>query len=206
MSNPISSSSEDSKMNIEHIFKIMILGETSVGKTSFITRYISDKFCEKYICTIGIDFCHKIVERNNKIIKLQIWDTAGQERYRNVAKSYFQATHGFIVAYDINNMESFKKVKYWVEQIKTISDESIKCILIGTKCDLDKRKVEENEASDFAKNLGYKFFETSAKLDINVNETFECLIDDILLNYKNKKRNSVMLSSKKLKKQKKKCC
>ena len=206
MSNSIRSSTEDSDMNIEYKFKIMILGETAVGKTSFITRYISDTFGEKYLCTIGIDFRDKIVERNNKKIKLQIWDTAGQERYRNVAKSYFQASHGFIIAYDINNRESFKQVKYWVEQIKSISDESTKCILIGTKCDLDKRKVEENEVDDYAKKLGYKFFETSAKLNINVKETFDCLLDDILLNYKEKKRNSVMLSSKKIKKQKKKCC
>ena len=206
MSNSIRLGSEDGDMKCEYKFKIMILGETMVGKTSFITRYISDKFGEKYLCTIGIDFREKHVERNNKLIKLQIWDTAGQERYRNVAKSYFQASHGFIIAYDINNIESFKQVKFWVEQIKSISEESTKCILIGTKCDLNGRKVEESEAADFAKKQGFKFFETSAKLNINVKETFESLLDEILLNYKDKRRDSVKLSAKKSKKQKKKCC
>ena len=83
-------------------FKIMILGESMVGKTSFITRYTLDKFGERYLCTIGIDFQVKIVSKNGKEIKLQIWDTAGQERYRNVAKSYFQSSQGFIVCYDIS--------------------------------------------------------------------------------------------------------
>ena len=198
----------DSSVNDADLkFKIMILGESMVGKTSFITRYICDKFGERYLCTIGIDFQEKIIKKNNKDIKLQIWDTAGEERYRNVAKSYFQSSQGFIVAYDINNKESFKQVKYWVEQIKSISDESTKCIIIGTKCDLEERQVLEKEGSDFAKKLGYKFFETSAKLNINVNETFETLLDEILKNFRGNVRNSLTLSKKSAKiSEKKKCC
>ena len=187
-------------------FKIMILGESMVGKTSFITRYTLDKFGERYLCTIGIDFQVKIVSKNGKEIKLQIWDTAGQERYRNVAKSYFQSSQGFIVCYDISNKNSFNQVKYWVEQIKSISDEKTKCILVGTKCDLSEREVSEEEGSEFAKKLGFKFFETSAKLNMNVNEAFDGLLDEILLNYRGSKRNSMMLSKKLNKKEKKSCC
>ena len=187
-------------------FKIMILGESMVGKTSFITRYTLDKFGERYLCTIGIDFQVKIVSKNGKEIKLQIWDTAGQERYRNVAKSYFQSSQGFIVCYDISNKNSFNQVKYWVEQIKSISDEKTKCILVGTKCDLSEREVSEEEGSEFAKKLGFKFFETSAKLNINVNEAFDGLLDEILLNYRASKRNSMMLSKKLNQKEKKSCC
>ena len=187
-------------------FKIMILGESMVGKTSFITRYTLDKFGERYLCTIGIDFQVKIVSKNGKEIKLQIWDTAGQERYRNVAKSYFQSSQGFIVCYDISNKNSFNQVKYWVEQIKSISDEKTKCILVGTKCDLSEREVSEEEGSEFAKKLGFKFFETSAKLNMNVNEAFDGLLDEILLNYRGSKRNSMMLSKKLNQKEKKSCC
>ena len=101
---------------------------------------------------------------------------------------------------------SFNQVKYWVEQIKSISDEKTKCILVGTKCDLSEREVSEEEGSEFAKKLGFKFFETSAKLNMNVNEAFDGLLDEILLNYRASKRNSMMLSKKLNKKEKKSCC
>ena len=91
----------------------------------------------------GKNYC-----KNDKEIKLQIWDTVGQERYRNLAKSFIQSSNGFIVAYDINNKESFIQVKYWLEQIKTISDESTNYILVGTKCDLDEREVPEEKGMD----------------------------------------------------------
>ena len=200
-------SSQSSEKDYDYLFKIMILGDSAVGKTSFITKYVSNKFGERYLCTIGIDYQEKLLVKNEKDIKLQIWDTAGQERYRNIAKSYFQSSHAFIVAYDINNKKTFNQLKYWVEQIKSISNSNVKCIIIGTKCDLEDRQVNEEEGEDFAKKLGYKFFETSAKLNINVTETFESLLDELLLNYKEDKRDSVRLSSKEItKKEKKNCC
>ena len=203
--NSISSRSSDE--DCDCLFKIMMLGDSAVGKTSFVTRYVSDKFGERYLCTVGIDYQEKILIKNEKEIKLQIWDTAGQERYRNIAKSYFQSSNAFIVAYDISNKKTFNQLKYWVEQIKSISNSNVKCIIIGTKCDIEDRAVDEEEADDFAKKLGYKFFETSAKLNINVKETFESLLDEILLNFKEDKRISLRLSSKDMtKKQKKNCC
>ena len=188
--------------------KFVILGESMVGKTSFINRYINDKFGERYLCTIGIDFQEKIINKNNKKIKLQIWDTAGEERYRNITKNYFQACNGFIIAYDINNKESFEQVKFWIRQIEAFAEEKTNCVLIGTKSDLNERAINEQKGKDLAKTIRCKFFETSAKLNMNVNEAFEALIDDVLLNYKENEnlRDSKKLSRKKIKKEKKKCC
>ena len=186
--------------------KIMVLGESMVGKTSLITRYTNDKFGGRYLCTVGIDFQKKKIEKNGKRVLLQIWDTAGQERFRNVTKNYFQASQGFILAYDINNKDSFEKVQYWVEEIKSNAEEKIKCILIGTKCDLDKREVSEEEGQNLGKQYGYKFLETSAKDNININETFETLVSEILDNFQENGRQSLTLSTNKIGKKKKKCC
>ena len=203
-----SSISSDSIGDYDIKLKFVILGESMVGKTCLINRYISDKFGERYLCTIGIDFQEKTIIKNNKTIKLQIWDTAGEERYRNITKSYFQACNGFIIAYDINNKESFEQVKFWIKQIAAFSGEKTNCILIGTKSDLNERKVEEQKGKDLAKKINCKFFETSAKLNKNINEAFDALIDDVLLNYKENKnlRGSMKLSHKNTKKEKKKCC
>ena len=186
--------------------KIMVLGESMVGKTSLITRYTNDKFGGRYLCTVGIDFQKKKIEKNNKKVLLQIWDTAGQERFRNVTKNYFQTSQGFVLAYDINNKESFEKVQYWIEEIKSNSEENIKCILIGTKCDLDKREVSEEEGKELGDKYGYQFLETSAKENININETFENLVSEIMSNFQDSKRESLTLSTNKIGKKKKKCC
>ena len=199
----------DSKSTLEDYdikLKIMVLGESMVGKTCLITRYTNDKFGGRYLCTVGIDFQKKKIEKNNKKILLQIWDTAGQERFRNVTKNYFHASQGFILAYDINNKESFEKVQYWVEEIKSNAEEKIKCILIGTKCDLDRREVSEEEGIELGEKFGFKFLETSAKDNININETFDTLVSEILTNYEDNKRASLTLTSNKIGKKKKKCC
>ena len=186
--------------------KIIILGESMVGKTCLITRYTNDKFGGRYLCTVGIDFQKKTIEKNNKKILLQIWDTAGQERFRNVTKNYFNNSQGFVLAYDINNRETFEKVEYWIEEIKAKADENIKCILIGTKCDLDKREVNEEEGIELGEKYGFKFLETSAKENININEAFDTLVSEIIKKYEGVGRNSLTLSKTNLKKKKKKCC
>ena len=199
----------DSKSTIEDYdvkLKIMVLGESMVGKTCLITRYTNDKYGGRYLCTVGIDFQKKKIKINNKTVLLQIWDTAGQERFRNVTKNYYHSSQGFVLAYDINNKESFDKMQYWVEEIKANADEKIKCVLIGTKCDLDKREVSEEEGKELGENYGYKFLETSAKENININETFETLVSEILKNYEDNKRNSLTLSNSHHSKKKKKCC
>ena len=126
---------------------------------------------------------------------LQICDTAWQERFRNITKNYFQSSQRFVLSYDINNKESFEKVQFWVQEIKANSEEDIKCILIGTKCDLNKREISEEEGRNLANNFGYKFLETSAKENINIYQTFDILTSEILSNYQDSKRSSLTLSS-----------
>ena len=209
MSENVKTESENDFENFDLKLKVMVLGESMVGKTSLITRYTNEKFGGRYLCTVGIDFQKKKLLISNKKIVLQIWDTAGQERFRNVTKNYFHASQGFVLAYDINNKDSFEKMQYWVEEIQSNADEKIKCILVGTKCDLDSREVQFDEGDELAEKFGFKFFETSAKDNINIKETFEALVKDILTNYQGDNRSSIKLCKKDAKKKKdkeKNCC
>ena len=180
--------------------KIMIIGETKVGKTSLISKYCKNEFTGgEYLSTIGIDFQIKNLEINSKKIRLQIWDTAGEERFRNIAKNYFQSSDGFLVVYDITNNESFDTLDYWIEEIKSNSQEISKMILVGNKCDMEKeRKIKKEDGKSFAKKKQIKFFEVSAKEGTNVSEVFQSLVKDILKSYSPtenfKKRGSRMLS------------
>ena len=192
--------------------KLMIIGETRTGKTSLISRYCKNEFSGgAYLSTIGIDFQIKNLEINSKKIRLQIWDTAGQERFRNIAKNYYQSSDGFIVVYDITNNESFQTLDYWVEEIKSNSQELSRMILVGNKCDLEEgRQVKKEEGKEYAKKKELKFYEVSAKDGTNVNKAFDDLIKDILSTYSpselSKKRASKMLSVPMPQQKKKSCC
>jgi small GTP-binding protein len=192
--------------------KLMIIGETRTGKTSLISRYCKNEFSGgAYLSTIGIDFQIKNLEMNSKKIRLQIWDTAGQERFRNIAKNYYQSSDGFIVVYDITNNESFQTLDYWVEEIKSNSQELSRMILVGNKCDIEEgRQVKKEEGKEYAKKKELKFYEVSAKDGTNVNKAFDDLIKDILSTYSpsevSKKRASKMLSVPMPQQKKKSCC
>ena len=191
------SQSED---NYDEKIKIMLIGESKIGKTSLISRYCNNEFLGGvYLSTIGIDFQIKHLVLNKKNIRLQIWDTAGQERYRNIAKNYFQSTDGFVIVYDISNTESFEKLDYWIEQIKANSQEYTKMILFGNKCDIiEDRKIKKEEGEEYAKNNNINFFEVSAKEGTNVDKAFESFVKDILdsssPNENYRKRQSKQLS------------
>ena len=202
-SNNNSHRSEDKEY--DYLIKIMMIGDSCVGKHEFVTTYVQKQFGES-ISTLGVDIADKLINRDNKRILLEIWDTAGQERYRSLDKNIILTSNGFIIVYDISNKKFFDNVKYWIEQIKSLSDESTRSILIGTNCETEKREVTKEEGINYAKINGMKFFETSAKLNINVKDTFECLVDEILLYNKNLKKNDISLDSKKMKKQKKNKC
>ena len=189
-------------------FKIMVIGESKVGKTSIIKRYTLNKFAGIYLTTVGVDFQDKVVQIDDKKIRLQIWDTAGQERFRNVAKNYFHSSDGFLLVYDITSLNSFKNLNYWIEQIRLNAPENTKCVLVGNKSDLEKeREVKIEDAEEFAKKHNVKFFESSAKDGNNVNDIFEHLANEIYNEVKlkgsNKSSNEVL---KKDSKKKKKCC
>uniref|UniRef100_A0A8C1Y9D2 small monomeric GTPase n=1 Tax=Cyprinus carpio TaxID=7962 RepID=A0A8C1Y9D2_CYPCA len=132
---------EGSDQNFDYMFKVLIIGNSSVGKTSFLFRYADDSFTSAFVSTVGIDFKVKTVYKNDKRIKLQIWDTAGQERYRTITTAYYRGAMGFILMYDITNEESFGAVQDWSTQIKTYSWDNAQVILAGNKCDMEEERV-----------------------------------------------------------------
>ncbi|KAM5309298.1 ras-related protein Rab-3D isoform 1-T2 [Glossophaga mutica] len=166
--------------NFDYMFKLLLIGNSSVGKTSFLFRYADDSFSPAFVSTVGIDFKVKTVYRHNKRIKLQIWDTAGQERYRTITTAYYRGAMGFLLVYDVANQESFTAVQDWATQIKTYSWDNAQVILVGNKCDLeDERVVLAEDGQRLANDLGFEFFEASAKENINVKQVFERLVDII---------------------------
>lgn len=166
--------------HFDYMFKILIIGNSSVGKTSFLFRYADDSFTSAFVSTVGIDFKVKTVVRRDKRMKLQIWDTAGQERYRTITTAYYRGAMGFILMYDVTNEESFNSVQDWVTQIKTYSWDNAQVILVGNKSDMEaERVVTYDRGKQLADQLGLEFFETSAKENINVKNVFERLVDII---------------------------
>jgi len=189
-------------------YKIMVLGESKVGKTSLIKRFTKNVFGGVYLTTVGMDFQDKIIEIEDKKVRLQVWDTAGQERFRNVTKSYFQSSQGLLVVYDITDKESFEKINFWMENIKNNAPENVKLILVGNKCDLaNERKVTIEDGENKARYYNIKFFESSAKDGTNVNELFFYLANEIYQDEKTKgkdNKKTMQLGSKN--KEKKGCC
>ena len=190
--------------------KLMVIGETRVGKTSLIKKYTRDIFGGTYLTTVGIDFQEKIIKIDDKSIKLQIWDTAGEERFRNIAKNYFNTSDGFLLVYDITSKETLDKLDYWYEQIKENAPENTKYILVGNKSDLEnKREINIKDGDIFAKKYNINFFETSAKEGTNVHKVFEMLSSEIMRDinqkgHKNKEASQVLKKNKKTSKAK--CC
>ena len=162
--------------------KLIVLGNTSVGKSSFILKYIEDKFVLNYIATLGIDFKQKKLKlKNGQEVRLRIYDTAGQERFKSVAVSFIKKAEGVILIYDIGNKATFESLEEWIKNIKESGKENLPIILVGNKCDLppEKRKVELIEGKDKAEEFNLPFFETSCKEGINIKEVFEKIVEDI---------------------------
>ena len=169
-----------SEEDYDTIFKIVIVGDSGVGKTNLITRYLKNDFKPETKATIGVEFSDKKYEYKNKKIKIQIWDTAGQERYRSLTSMYYKGAKGAIFVYDISSKNSFENIDKWLIEMKKTADENIKIILIGNKCDLiEKREVKEDDGKIKAKDLNVPFMETSALNCINVEKAFNFLIEEI---------------------------
>ena len=170
-------SENDSK---EHSLKILLLGDTSVGKTCFLKRYTDDTFQDAYLSTIGFDFKFKYITlQSGKKVKVQLWDTAGQERFRTIAKSYYKGAHGIILIYDVTNQKSFENIKNWLIQIKDEAPSRTCVMLVANKIDSEERKVTKAEGENLAKSNNLKFYEASAKENINVSEAFQDIVEDI---------------------------
>ncbi|KAJ7002522.1 hypothetical protein NC653_007877 [Populus alba x Populus x berolinensis] len=164
----------------DYLFKLLLIGDSSVGKSCLLLRFADDSYVDSYISTIGVDFKIRTVEQDGKTIKLQIWDTAGQERFRTITSSYYRGAHGIIIVYDVTEMESFNNVKQWLHEIDRYANDSVCKLLVGNKCDLVENKVVDTQtAKAFADELGIPFLETSAKDSINVEQAFLTMAGEI---------------------------
>ncbi|XP_026799662.1 ras-related protein Rab-6A isoform X2 [Pangasianodon hypophthalmus] len=154
-------------------FKLVFLGEQSVGKTSLITRFMYDSFDNTYQATIGIDFLSKTMYLEDRTVRLQLWDTAGQERFRSLIPSYIRDSTVAVVVYDITNVNSFQQTTKWIDDVRTERGSDVIIMLVGNKTDLaDKRQVSIEEGEKKAKELNVMFIETSAKAGYNVKQLF----------------------------------
>ena len=169
----------------DYLFKLLLIGDSGVGKSCLLLRFADDTYTESYISTIGVDFKIRTIELDGKTIKLQIWDTAGQERFRTITSSYYRGAHGIIVVYDVTDLESFNNVKQWLHEIDRYASENVNKLLVGNKCDLETRRaVSTDQAREFADSLGIEFLETSAKTATNVEKAFMTMAAQIKTRYK----------------------
>jgi small GTP-binding protein len=163
-----------------YLFKIVIIGDSGVGKSNIFTRFIKDEFILDSKATIGVEFSAKNVTIKDKVIKAQVWDTAGQERFRALAKNYYRGAVGALLVYDITNYDSFKNVERWLKEVKDHAEPHLVSLLVGNKNDLEeKRAVKTEEGSEFAEKQGVGFVETSAKNNINIESAFNRLVTEI---------------------------
>ena len=165
-----------------NLYKILILGDCSSGKTSLIYRLTYNNFLEYYVSTIGIDFNIKSLVVNDKKVKLQLWDSCGQERFNALTRSYYRNTDAFIICYDISSHKSFEDAKIWIKELeKHVIDRPVIKILVGTKSDLEEsRNIKYDDGKKYADSLGIQFIETSSKNNTNVKELFHNLSSELL--------------------------
>lgn len=155
----------------ETLIKLLIIGESAVGKSCLLLRFAEDKFNETFLATIGIDFKVRHVTIDDARVKLQIWDTAGQEKFRTITKAYYRGANGILLVFDVTNRDSFNKTRMWMSSIKEAMTDPVDVVLVGNKCDME-RAVSTQEGQEMAEEFGIPYFETSAKTGLNVESTF----------------------------------
>ena len=169
---------EDEEYDV--LFKLVIIGDSGVGKTNILSRYLNDEFSLTSKATVGVEFGSTMVKKNGKLIKLQIWDTAGQERYKSITTSYYKGAKGAFVVYDITNKKTFKNIDKWILELKANGSEDILIILIGNKLDLEKnREVNTEEVKKKAEELDIPYFETSALNGSNIEHAFDVIVGEM---------------------------
>ena len=156
--------------------KLIIVGDSNVGKTSILLQYIEEKYSLDHVPTLGIEYNIKTFDYKNYQIKLQIWDTAGQERFRSVTNNFFHCADGILFVYDISDHRSFEGVKSWIQEANEIGKD-FQGLLVGNKCDLNKREVSKDELNNFCKENKIEYIEVSAKDNINIQETFKKMVE-----------------------------
>ena len=169
--------------------KLLLIGDSEVGKTSLLLKYTEHIFPEEHIATIGVEYKDKYIIKDNYNIRLQIWDTAGQERFHSITKNIYRNTNGVIFIYDITKKETFDNIKNWILDLQSASAD-IKGIILGNKNDLtDKREVNMTDLKELGENYKMPYMETSAKNNVNVNEGFELIVNELL---QDKDENQIM--------------
>mmetsp|Transcript_56849 Transcript_56849/g.144116 ORF Transcript_56849/g.144116 Transcript_56849/m.144116 type:complete len:218 (-) Transcript_56849:113-766(-) len=177
----MSSSSSGKMMQYDHLVKLLLIGDSGVGKSSLLVRFADDKFTPQMSQTIGMDFKVKMLELGGKRVKLQIWDTAGQERFHTITQQYYRNAMGIILVYDVMDEASFSNIRRWAAQISTHGVEGTDKLLVGSKadCDPQQRKVDATRGQALADEYGIPFLETSARSGQNVKEAFTLLADTV---------------------------
>ena len=185
------------------LIKIVLLGQTGVGKTSIIRRFVDNKFEDKISATIAIDYEMKPMEYKKKSYQIQIFDTAGQERFKNIKEAYYRMGNGFFVVFDLTNEDSLNAIKDWIEEIKEkCQDPEPKLIILGNKEDLKKNRIDKDIIEKQLENYKNKIYiKTSAKTNINIKQAFEKMIDLLEIDF-NKEIKEEMEEKKELKKNK----
>jgi len=180
MSSTVPSSSSSKTATYDFLIKLLLIGDSGVGKSCLLLRFSDDSFTPSFITTIGIDFKIRTIELEGKRIKMQIWDTAGQERFRTITTAYYRGAMGILLVYDVTDDKSFQNIRNWIRNIEQHAAENVNKILIGNKCDLvDKKVIDTSRGKALADEYKIKFMETSAKNSINVDDSFITLARDI---------------------------
>lgn len=172
---------------IAGVYNIITIGNSAVGKTCLTARYNGKMFVDTYITTVGLDMTTKTYVKNGKKYSIKFWDTTGQERFASLAKQYLRKAQGVLFVYSIDDKQTYDSIKKWVDMLRSAnSRESIAMALVGNKCDFpqEKRNVTKEEGEKLATELGMKFFETSAKTGVGVNESYDYLIEEMIENNK----------------------
>jgi len=215
-----SNKNQNKSSDYQYIFKLILIGNSGVGKSSILNRYMNKTFEESYKCTIGVDFLMKSIEVKGKTVKLQLWDTAGQEKYKSMVASYYRGANVALVVFDITNHSSFDSLPQWIENYYKNGPDQKNIILIGNKKDLaDQRQVSQAEAESFSETNNMIYFETSAKEGDNIEYIFNYTAERLLefygdkndLNLKRQMNPTTQLQSQnfseiRIEKQRKKCC
>ena len=203
----------------DYKLKIVIVGDSGVGKTNLIRRFTYNEFNSNSKATVGVEFSSKAYKINDKIFKIEMWDTAGQERYKSMTAAYYKGAKGALIVYDTTNAKTFENVEKWLSEIKEKTSKDIKLIILGNKIDLkDNKDVSTEQALTKAKELGVPLMETSALDSTNVKEAFYDLLKEMYLevsktleyvenqNLKNNSNNGIQLDTANEQKKKKACC
>ena len=181
--------STDDGPEYEYLFKLLLIGNSGVGKSCILMRYADNSFTENFFNTIGVDFKIKTISLNDQVIKMQIWDTAGQDRFRTLTSSYYRGAHGIIIVYDVTNKDSFDNVRQWMTEIEKFASESVNKLLVGNKSDLEEqREVTSEEGMELAKKFDIPFLEVSAKNSTHVDDTFKTMASEIQTRFVQEKK------------------